>query len=153
MFIIDLLKRQEGFSATVYICTGGKKSIGYGYNLEANPLNLSSRELADFARHGISKEQAENLLIKQVIFLEHGVSGKLPWWSKLTANRQSVLLSMAYQIGVSGLLGFKKTLAYIKQGNYTQASKEMMNSTWAKQTPKRAADMAYVMATGKALSQ
>ncbi|MEO3956522.1 glycoside hydrolase family protein, partial [Chromobacterium piscinae] len=62
--------------------------------------------------------------------------------------RADVLLSMAYQMGVDGLAGFKNTLAMITAGNFTGAAAGMLNSKWAKQTPKRAQRHAEVMRTG-----
>ena len=45
---------------------------------------------------------------------------------------------MAFQLGIDGLLKFKNTLNLIEAGDYETASKEMLNSLWAKQTPERA---------------
>ena len=36
--VISQLKRDEGFRADVYIDTVGKRTVGYGHNLDANPL-------------------------------------------------------------------------------------------------------------------
>jgi lysozyme len=48
---------------------------------------------------------------------------------------------MAYQLGVNGLLGFKKTLRYMSQKDWEKASVEMLDSRWAKQTQKRAEEL------------
>jgi len=62
--------------------------------------------------------------------------------------RRDVLISMAYQMGVPGLAGFKNTLAMVSEGNFDGASRGMLNSLWAKQTPERAQRHAEVMRTG-----
>jgi lysozyme len=49
-----------------------------------------------------------------------------------------ILYHMSYQLGVQGVMNFKKTLGYIVTGQYKLASQEGMNSKWAKQTPNRA---------------
>ena len=43
--VIELLKKHEGFRDHVYRCTAGKKTIGYGYNLDANPKELTKLPL------------------------------------------------------------------------------------------------------------
>ena len=45
---------------------------------------------------------------------------------------------MCYQLGVTGVSKFKKTLAYLENFEYRMASKEMLDSRWARQTPNRA---------------
>jgi len=62
--------------------------------------------------------------------------------------RRDILISMAYQMGVNGLAGFKNTLAMIADGNFSGASNGMLSSLWAKQTPNRAKRHAEVMRTG-----
>lgn len=62
--------------------------------------------------------------------------------------RRDMLISMAYQMGVPGLAGFKNTLAMISQGNFDGASRGMLNSLWVKQTPERAQRHAEVMRSG-----
>ena len=52
--------------------------------------------------------------------------------------RQSVLVSMAYQMGVSGLAKFKKTIEFIESDLFDCAAIEMGDSQWADQTPERA---------------
>ena len=52
-------------------------------------------------------------------------------------------------MGVTGFLKFKSTLALIKEGRYTEAATAMLQSKWAKQTPKRAARLAKQMLTGE----
>ena len=55
---------------------------------------------------------------------------------------------MVYQMGESAVKGFKKTLDFIKNNQFTEAAKEALNSEWAKQTPKRAEEIAYLISSG-----
>ena len=68
---------------------------------------------------------------------------------ELDEARRGVLLSMAFQMGTEGLLGFKNTLEMVRTGRYTDAAKGMLNSLWAKQTPQRAKRHSEQMRTGK----
>lgn len=72
----------------------------------------------------------------------------IPWWRTLGAVRAAVLLQMAYQMGVAGLLAFKNTLACAGNGDFAGAAANMLDSDWAKETPARAEREAEQMRTG-----
>ena len=55
---------------------------------------------------------------------------------------------MAYQIGVNGLLKFKKMISAIEFGDWEEAERQALDSKWAKQTPARAHRHAKVIRTG-----
>jgi lysozyme len=71
-----------------------------------------------------------------------------PWIDDLDEARKGVIVNMAFQMGVTGLLGFKNTLALVQAGEYAKASKAMLKSLWARQTPARARRLAEQMKTG-----
>ena len=56
-----------------------------------------------------------------------------------------VVTEMVFQLGYNGTSKFKKTLKHINNGEYTLASKEMLNSNWANQTKKRANTLSKIM--------
>lgn len=124
---------EEGYRAKPYRCTSGALTIGIGYNLDAG---MPFDEAVLLMRHRIDK-------------IRRALLERLEWFPKLNEARQAALLSMAYQMGLSGLLSFKRTLASIAAGDYEQASREMLGSKWASQTPKRAQRTAYMMRYGK----
>lgn len=145
---IDLLKRHEGFEAKAYLCPVGAKTIGYGYNLDANPLKLNARVIADFCKNGLCEEEATLLLTNEVNRLKGLLSAELNFWQQLNDARQAVLLNMAYNLGIKGLMKFTRTLALIEQGDYASAASQMLNSRWAKQVKGRAIELSLVMKTG-----
>ena len=55
---------------------------------------------------------------------------KIKFFHKLDHIRQNVIIEMAYNMGLSNLLNFKNTLNYLKNEDYENASKEMLNSKW-----------------------
>ncbi|MNY66033.1 Phage lysozyme [compost metagenome] len=63
--------------------------------------------------------------------------------------RKDILTSMGFQMGVSGLAGFKNMLKAIVAEDWNEAVEQMLDSTWAKQTPNRAQRHAAVMQSGK----
>ena len=131
MSVIDDLKVHEGFRAKPYRCSEGFLTIGYGLNLDA----------------GITREEAEMLLAHRVKKV-HMDLVTLPFWHKLSEARRDVLINMAYNLGVAGLMKFKVTLGLIAEGNYTEASKQMLKSKWAKQVGGRAIWLSNKMREG-----
>lgn len=98
---------------------------------------------------GISPEESAYLLSNDIKRKTAEVDTALPWASSLNDARRAVLIGMAFQMGIGGLLQFKATLEHIRNGNYEQAKVNMLKSLWAKQTPVRAARMAEQMRTGE----
>jgi len=131
--LIEQIKYHEGLRLKPYKCTAGKLTIGYGRNLEDR---------------GITKYEAELLLAHDLGEIESQLNDKLEFWNALDHVRQAVLINMAFNIGINGLMKFKKTLAAIGNGEYSYAAIEMMDSRWAKQVPNRALDLSVQMDLG-----
>ena len=146
---IEQLKVHEGFRSRVYNCTEGKNTIGYGFNLDANPLALSEYELQTFRQIGIKQKRAEELLSAVVVKNTKELYQRLPWTITLNEARQAVLINMIYNIGIQGFIRFKRTLAFIEQGDYDSAAMGMLQSKWATQVKGRAAELAKQMKTGE----
>tara|TARA_B100001540_G_C15788217_1_gene634230 strand:- start:1567 stop:1899 length:333 start_codon:yes stop_codon:yes gene_type:complete len=87
---IDLIKRFEGFSPTVYICPAGYPTIGYG-NLVRSGESFNE----------ISETEAEELLRKDVESAERAVLRlvNLP----LTDGQFDALVSFTFNLGSGGL--------------------------------------------------
>lgn len=98
---------------------------------------------------GISLAEARFLLNNDIVRVSNEVRRALPWSEKLDEERFGVLLNMAFQMGIQGLLGFKNTLAMIERGDYRAAAKGMLNSKWATQTPARCKRLSVQMETGE----
>ena len=129
----EYIHQEEGFRSKPYRCTSGALTIGIGYNLDAG---MPFDEAVLLMRHRIDK-------------IRRALLERLEWFPKLNEARQAALLSMAYQMGLSGLLGFRRTLATMESGDWEKASLEMLNSKWARQTPERAQRTAYIIRYGK----
>ena len=72
----------------------------------------------------------------------------IPWWRDLGPIRAAVLINMAYQMGVQGLLGFPLTLAAMQDWQFHLAAGRMLMSAWSHQTPERAQRLAAQVSTG-----
>lgn len=132
--IQGLLIKHEGLQTKVYTCPAGKLTIGIGRNLEDR---------------GITEIEAEYLLNNDIVHCHNQLSSSLPFYDKLDDIRQEVLINMCFQMGLYGLLKFKNTLSFIEQGNYVNASAEMLNSKWALQTPNRAKELSKILERGE----
>ena len=63
-------------------------------------------------------------------------------------RRQYALVDMAFNLGIGGLLKFKKMLSWLGVGNYTQAATECLASKYAKDTSERAVRIARLIEKG-----
>jgi lysozyme len=131
--LIRQIRLHEGERLKPYRCTAGKLTIGVGRNLDDR---------------GISREESAMLLDGDIRLLEIELFRALPWASALDDVRQRVLLDMAFNLGLPGLLQFKRTLEAIRTGQYQQAATMMLDSLWARQVGQRAERLARMMATG-----
>jgi lysozyme len=123
--LIDQLKKHEGYRKFPYLCPAWRLTIGYGYNLDK----------------GMDEATAQILLKWEVARLQMDLSKIIPFWNKLSQPRQDVLTNMAYNLGVSGLLQFRKMLEAAKRGNVESVCDEMKNSKWFNQVGDRAEEL------------
>jgi lysozyme len=124
------LIRHEGLRLRPYIDTVGKTTIGVGRNLDDR---------------GISESEALFLLDNDIDMSIDELRARFEWFDELSEVRQRVLVDMAFNLGITKLLGFKRTLAAIKRGDYVAAAAGMMASKWATQVKRRAHRLAAMM--------
>lgn len=130
----EQLKRHEGYRQHVYLDTVGKMTCGYG------------RNLSDV---GISQPEAEYLLENDIAKAYDGLRENLSWFDDLDGARQGVLLNMAFNMGVAGLLEFHQTLANVRSGDYRMAASCMKQSKWYGQVKNRGKELVRQMETGQ----
>ena len=130
---IGRLMADEGFRAHVYTDTKGHQTIGYGLNLDAGISEAAARALLNF--------QARDLYAQLAAYW---------WWDKLDPIRASVLVQMAFNMGISGLLHFPKMLAAIGKQDWQEAAAELLNSEAARDLPARYDRLATTLRTGTA---
>ena len=95
-----------------------------------------------------SQDEAQMALTSRLKAIVAGLDGAIPWWRGLMAPRAAVLVDMAFNLGVEGLLAFHNTLCAVRQGNWLTASADMLLSRWAQEVPDRAERLAAQMRTG-----
>ncbi len=128
----EFVGEQEGLSLKPYKDSQGVWTIGYGRNLD------------DF---GISKEEAD--LLRANDCNRARLEAESFWWfPSLDEVRQTVVLLMLFQLGMTRFLGFKRMITALRTRDFKNAAAEMRDSLWAKQTKERAEMLAHWMETG-----
>lgn len=143
----DQLKRDEGEVLHVYDDANGKAIVS-GYTVVGFPTVGVGILLDRNKNGGLRPEESEFIFRNRLKLLDAELAQRLPWIVKLDPARKGALINMAFQMGVTGLLGFKNTLALVEQGKYQDAADNMLKSKWAQQTPARAQRISNQMRTG-----
>lgn len=153
--LLAQLKRHEGLGPVrdgrtyVYRCTSGCRTVGFGHNLDASPLNSVEEACTGWDGSSITLAGAAWLLELDASRVCSQVVSRLPWVAQLCPARRDALCNMAYQMGIGGLLEFKQTLRMIRIGAYALAAQQMARSKWACQTPGRARELARQIRSGR----
>lgn len=134
--VTEQLRRDEGEVLHAYQDSLGYWTIGIGVLIDRKKGG------------GITREESEHLFLNRLKLKMAELDASIPWWRTLDEPRQGVLINMAYQLGVEGLLGFTKTLQMVKEGDYYGAARGMLLSKWSAQTPQRAARLSNQMREG-----
>ena len=130
MDLLKELKKHEGFRPSVYECTEGYETIGYGFAIKDLVLD---------------EDVAELILMKKLHKLLERIRIAFPWFKDIDDKARSVVVNMCYQLGLSGFSKFKKTIYLLETEQYEDASIEMLDSLWAKQTPSRARELSEAL--------
>lgn len=123
------LQTEEGFRATPYRDTRGVLTVGFGTNLSS----------------GITR--AEGTLLLRSRLDRNGKCLAEAWkpWNLAGPRTREVLLDMAYELGCNGVLAFRKMLAALARRDFTAAAREMTDSRYARQVPRRAAALESIL--------
>ena len=129
--VIDRLKINEGYRSKVYKCSLGYDTIGYGFAIK--DLELS--------------EDISTIILTGLVEKKHKfLKTKMGWYNDMPTEIQGVILEMVYQIGYTGFTKFRKAIKYMINKDYKNASKEMLDSKWAKSdSPQRAKRLSKIV--------
>src|ERR1019366_7850717 len=114
--VIPRLQSFEGCEPHMYLCTGGKVTIGIGHAIETPadagglPWSINGRLAADTE---IQTDYAS---------IEAKLAAALPNWSTYPEPVQEALFAMGSNLGVDGLLKFHMLLAAVDAGQWAEAA-------------------------------
>lgn len=118
------LESEEGKRHELYKDHLGNLTIGIGRALNQNPLD---------------DEEVYFLLLKDIKRAEEIMDKLFPGiWRNWPLQKQIAIAGMAFQLGGDGLSKFRKMVQALRVEDWETASKEALDSLWAKQTPNRA---------------
>ena len=142
-----LLQRDEGCRLEPYADHLGYWTIGYGHLIDRR----KGGKLPDWIKSfPILQDEAEHLLDTDIMDKEIKLSQAWPAFADQSPLVKAVLVSMAFQMGVGGVMAFTRTLRAIEEHRRADAGKGMRESAWYRQTPKRVERLARTIETDDA---
>lgn len=141
-----VIASEEGFSETVYHCTEGYPTVGYGIKIGYKGQDLN--EYREFPK--LPKTVASVWLSCEIdtVIKKIEADEELSFYHNLNDVRKVVVISMCYQIGTSGFKKFKNAIKAMEEGDFNKAADEMADSLWHKQTTLRANRHSRMMSSG-----
>ena len=135
--LLESVKKHEGYRNKVYLDTLNKRTVGVGHLC-----------VEDFWEDG--KEYDEDFLMG---ILEKDLQSAIDQADDMCSNltisddAKIIIIEMIFQLGGTGVSKFRKMWQALQQDppDYAEASVQMLDSRWAKQTPNRAQEMARHM--------
>lgn len=127
------LKRDEGWKPHAYRDHLGWLTIGYGFMVD-------ERRGGQLPRH-----VAEIWLAWEIERRWEQLTEVLTWLTDQPEGVKRALANMAFQLGVQGVLTFRRMLAALESGDRETAARESLDSKWATQTPERAQRVAALI--------
>jgi len=135
------LAADEGCKLEIYLDHLGYPTVGIGH------LITEDDELYGFeVGSEVSQEHVDELFhddvqrtLRDCVFLYSD-------FNDLPEEAQLIIANMCFQLGRPRLSGFKKMKAAVDSRDWKEASRQMLDSKWAKQTPNRASRLSRRMA-------
>lgn len=153
--IMDRVIEHEGKKEMVYKDSRGIPTIGVGFNLNRGDSSELLKQVGanpKKIRSGVEKlndKQIKKLLKHNLKEAKQNTRDLVKNFNSLPENVQGVLVEMTFNLGKEGLSGFKNFLKHINNKDWVKASKEMLNSTWAKQVGNRSVVLSNIIKSTK----
>lgn len=134
----DQLTRHEDRQPVLYLDTATPPQVtgGIGHNFTANPVPGIPAQVGFV----LTDRQIDDLFVVDVRAARAALLKRLPWMETMDGVRFCVLVNMTFNMGITKLATFRKTLAHAFAGEWSEASTEMLNSKWANQVGDYAPD-------------
>ena len=132
--LLESVKKHEGFRNSVYKDTLGKRTVGFGHLCVEDHWEDNK---------AYDKKYLEEILEKDLQYAINQGEGMCKDL-KISDDAKFLIIEMTFQLGGNGVSKFKKMWSSLEEDppNYKEASVQMLDSRWAKQTPNRAQEMA-----------
>lgn len=135
------LAADEGCKLEIYLDHLGYPTVGIGH------LITEDDELYGFeVGSEVSQEHVDDLFHADVQRTLRDCEFLYSDFNDLPEEAQLIIANMCFQLGRPRLSGFKKMKAAVDSRDWREASRQMLDSKWAKQTPNRASRLSHRMA-------
>lgn len=128
----ERIKKHEGYRVDVYKCSEGFDTGGYGHKI------IPGEEIP-------TTEEGWNKLFEKDFQTACEGADNILGDCDIDIVAREVIIEMVYQMGEGGVSKFKGMLSALQEERYTDASDEMIDSLWYRQTPNRASALALAM--------
>ena len=135
--LLESVKKHEGYKNHVYLDTLGKRTVGVGHLCVEEFWEDGKEYEEDFLMDILKKDLQQ--AIRQADLKCEGL--------KISDDAKIIIIEMIFQLGGTGVSKFRKMWQALQQDppDYAEASVQMLDSRWSKQTPNRAKEMARLM--------
>ena len=135
--LLESVKKHEGYKNHVYLDTLGKRTVSVGHLCVEDFWEDGKEYEEDFLMDILKKDLQQ--AIRQADSMCEGL--------KISEDAKIIIIEMIFQLGGTGVSKFRKMWQALQQDppDYAEASVQMLDSRWAKQTPNRAKEMARLM--------
>ena len=136
----EQIKEHEGFVPRTYKDSLGKRTIGFGH------LCVEPEQWDDDKEY--TREELERVFDND---FEEALKNAESLIGERSINfiAKQVIIEMVFQLGIGGVGKFKKMWSALDNEDYGEASFQMMDSLWAKQTPNRAEKLSQKMRSAR----
>ena len=132
----ERVKAHEGYRDTVYSDSLGFATIGYGH------LVLPTDNFVEGTTY--PKEMLEEVFDND-FKIAHDSANELLADIEHNHIVKGVIIEMCFQLGKPRVMKFKKMWAALRNKDFAEASNQMIDSAWHKQTTKRCESLANLM--------
>ena len=133
--LVESIKRHEGFRDRIYLDSLGKPTCGYGHHLW-----VGSR---------VPIEASEAFFKQDLADAISDYARILPSLRKrLNPVRARIVVEMIFNMNLAKVQQFRRMWEAIQDGDYEEASRQMMDSMWAQQVGYRAEELSEIMKNG-----
>ena len=135
--LIKQLAHHEGVVLKVYKDSLGIDTIGIGRNVDVN------------GGLGLSDEEVDFLLEKDIERVIKELSTEYVWFSDLDEVRKDAMIDISFNLGATRLRKFVLALDAMATADYKTAAKEFLDSDWSRTVKGRSVELAAMIETGE----
>jgi len=151
--LFSQIVKHEKLARHVYIDTKNHPTVGIGVNLDdinnRKTLTKMGINVNDLVNGKIDLNDNQIKQLYEINFKRALADAEkfIPTLGNLPLNVQKAIIDMSFNLGYNKLSQFKELKKALLENDFKSASKEMLNSLWARQVKGRAVELANMVRT------